>query len=89
MNIKKQQENLINSIEDELGKPEDIGLKHSSFYHSVWFEPLAGRFLYADKWVLYEVVEPLILNKTLLYKGFETHQGQKMLRYVLANTKTN
>jgi hypothetical protein len=47
-------------------------------------EPSSGRFLFADQYTRYEVVEPLIENKTLVFKGIESHQGEKMLRYVLS-----
>ena len=58
--------------------------KPSSFWHSVWFQPSSGRFLFADQYTRYEVVEPLIENKTLIFVGAENHQGEQMLRYVLS-----
>jgi hypothetical protein len=76
MNIEKQQEALLSSM-------KNVSLNDSSFYHSVWFLPLSGRFLFADTYIRYEVVEPLIENKTLVFKGIENHQGESMLRYAL------
>ena len=83
MNIEKQQQDLVASIKHELGKENEF-YKPSSFWHSVWFQPSSGRFLFADQYTRYEVVEPLIENKTLVFKGVESHQGEQMLRYVLS-----
>jgi len=76
----EHQQGIINRIKEELKSHK----KPSSYYHSVWFRPLTGRFLFEDMYVYYEVIEPLIDNKTLVFKGVENHQGEKMLRYVLA-----
>jgi hypothetical protein len=76
MNIEKQQEALLALMKNEK-------LNDSSFYHSVWFQPSSGRFLFDDKYTRYEIVEPLIENKTLVFKGIENHQGESMLRYTL------
>jgi hypothetical protein len=76
MNIEKQQEALLALM-------KNATLNDSSFYHSVWFQPSSGRFLFADQYTRYEVVEPLIENKTLVFKGIENHQGESMLRYTL------
>jgi hypothetical protein len=76
MNIEKQQEALLALMKNE--KLNDL-----SFYHSVWFQPSSGRFLFADKYTRYEILEPLIENKTLVFKGIEYHQGEYMLRYTL------
>jgi len=83
MNIEKQQQDLVASIKHELSKKNKF-YKPSSFYHSVWFQPSSGRFLFADQYTRYEVIEPLIKNKTLVFKGVGNHQGEKMLRYVLS-----
>jgi hypothetical protein len=83
MNTKKQQQDLVASIKDELSKENEFH-KPSSFWHSVWFQPSSGRFLFADQYTRYEVVEPLIENKTLVFKSVESHQGEQMLRYVLS-----
>jgi hypothetical protein len=82
INIKKQQQDLVASIKEELSEENEY--KPSSFWHSVWFQPSAGRFLFGDRYTRYRVVEPLIANKTLVFKGVESHQGEKMLRYVLS-----
>lgn len=82
MNTEKQQQDLIASIKNELSKEIDFS-KPCSYFHSVWFQPSSGRFIYADQYTRYEVVEPLIENKTLIFKGVENHQGEQMLRYVL------
>lgn len=83
MNIEKQQHDLVACIQHELAKENEF-YKPSSFWHSVFFRPSSGRFLYADEYIRYEVVEPLIENRTLIFKGFEIHQGEQMLRYVLS-----
>jgi hypothetical protein len=85
MDIEKQQQSLVALIKDELTlAKEDESYKPSSYWHSVWFQPSSGRFLFADQYTRYEVVEPLIENKTLIFEGIENHQGEKMLRYVLS-----
>jgi hypothetical protein len=83
MNIENQQQDLVASIKHELAK-EDPFYKGSSMWHSVWFQPSSGRFLFADKYTRYEVIEPLIENKTLTFQSVESHQGEQMLRYVLS-----
>lgn len=83
MNIEKQQQDLIASIKHELAKENEF-YKPSSFWHSVWFQPTSARFVFGDQYIRYEVVEPLIENQTLVFKGVEIHQGEKMLRYVLS-----
>lgn len=82
INIKEQQQDLIALIKQELAEGNEY--KPSSFFHSVWFQPSSGRFLFEDLYTRYSVVEPLIANKTLVFKGVENHQGEKMLRYVLS-----
>lgn len=82
MNIEKQQQYLVTAIKQELSR-EDEFYKPSPFWHSVWFQPSTGRFLFADNYIKYEVIEPLIENKTFIYKGYENHQGEQMLRYVV------
>lgn len=82
MNISKQQAYLIASIKLELAKKDKYNAP-SSYFDSVWFYPRTGRFLYADGFVLYEIVEPLIKNATLVFDGFKDHQGEKMLKYIL------
>jgi hypothetical protein len=84
MNIEKTQQALVASIKEEFKNFRDNpNRRPSSYRHSVWFQPLSGRFLYDDTFINYEVVEPLIENETLVFKGIENHQGEKMLRYVL------
>jgi hypothetical protein len=83
MNTEKHQQELIALIRQELANKDEF-YRPSSYFHSVWFQPSSGRFLYADKYTRYEIVEPLIKNKTLVFKGIENHQDEKMLRYVLS-----
>lgn len=83
MNIEKQQQDLIASIKHELAKENEF-YKASSMWHSVWFQPSSGRFLFTDQYTGYEVIEPLIENKTLTFQSVESHQGEQMLRYVLS-----
>jgi len=80
--IKKQQRDLVASIKAELTEENDY--IPSPFWHSVWFKPSSGRFLFGEKYIRYRVVEQLIANKTLVFKGVEIYQGEKMLRYVLS-----
>ena len=82
INIEKQQHELVASMKRELSKENEF-YKPSSLWHSVWFQPSSGRFLFADQYTLYAVVQPLIQNKILVFKGIESHQGEQMLRYVL------
>lgn len=84
MYIKKQQEDLVASIKHELSKENEF-YTASSLWHSVWFQPSSGRFLFADQYTRYEIIEPLIKDKTLVFKGIEKHQGELMLRYILSN----
>lgn len=82
MNIEKQQNKIIDSIKKELSK--DNILKPSSFRNSVWFQPDCAKFLYDDVCISNKVIEPLIDNEVLIFKGIENHQGERMLRYVLS-----
>jgi hypothetical protein len=84
MEIKEQQENLIAAINKEVLSAKEDEINPSSYLHSVWFQPSSGRFLFFDQYTRYEIVEPLIENKTLVFKGIESHQGEEMLRYVLS-----
>lgn len=83
MKIKKQQQDIVDAIEKELTNKHKYH-KPSYYRHSVWFQPLSGRFLFDDTYIRYEVIEPLIENNKLVFKGVENHQGEKMLRYVLS-----
>lgn len=56
----------------------------SSFFHSVWFCPKMGRFMYNDQIMRYELIEPLISCGILAFKRYTLHQGKLMLRYVLS-----
>lgn len=78
----KAQKSIINSIKKELVE-SDRYLQASSFRHSVWFSPILGHFLYNDLAVAFDIIQPLIDNKILKFKGIENHQGEKMIRYVL------
>jgi len=84
MSTEEIQQHIINRIQEEMGKKGMRCMRPSPYYHSVWFRPLTGIFLFADRYVHYEVIEPLIDNKTLVFKGIENHQGEKMVRYVLS-----
>ncbi len=78
----KAQKYIIGSIKKEL-EESDKYWQTSSFRHSVWFSPILGHFLYNDLVVGFDIIQPLINNKTLKLKGIENHQGEKMIRYVL------
>jgi len=81
MNIlNKQQAKIVASIKEELQLDRPSGM-----FHSVWFAPQIGVFLYADFAVKHEVMQPLIENGLFVYKGLEKHQGEKMPRYVLSD----
>ena len=82
--IDLSQRKIIEAIEHELSL-EDEFYKPQSMFHSVWFFPERGMFMYADCLVRHEVIRPLIENKTLVFKGVEQHQGEPMLRYVLSS----
>lgn len=84
MDIKQQQEAIVASMKAEVSKQETDWDKKSSFLHSVWFQPATGRFIFNDLFTRYEVIEPLIEDKTLQFKGVEQHQDEQMLRYVLS-----
>lgn len=81
MEIKEQQENLVHAMRKEILKEVE---DQTAYLHSVWFQPSSGRFLFFDGYTRYEVVEPLILNKILVFKEVNIHQGELMLRYVLS-----
>ena len=81
--IDLNQRKLIEAIEHELSL-EDEFYKPQGMFHSVWFLPESGMFMYADCLVRHEVICPLIQNKTLVFKGIEKHQGELMPRYVLS-----
>ena len=80
--IQLSQRKIIEAIEYELSL-EDEFYKPQSMFHSVWFFPERGMFMYADCLIRHEVIRPLIENKTLVFKGVEQHQGELMPRYVL------
>ena len=82
MNIEKQQKAIIEAIEHELSLANEF-YKPQGMFHSIWFLPDAGEFMYADTLVKHEVIKPLIEAKKLVYKGIEKHQGELMPRYVL------
>ena len=82
--IQLSQRKIIEAIEHELSL-EDEFYKPQSMFHSVWFFPERGMFMYADCLVRHEVIRPLIENKTLVFKGIEQHQGELMPRYVLSS----
>ena len=82
--IDLSQRKIIEAIEHELSL-EDEFYKPQGMFHSVWFLPERGMFMYADCLVRHEVIRPLIENKTLVFKGIEQHQGESMPRYVLSS----
>ena len=81
--VELQQKAIIEAIEKELGKDNSI-YKPQGMFHSVWFLPDVGEFMYNDTLVKNEVIKPLIEVKKLIYKGIEKHQGKQMPRYVLS-----
>ena len=85
MDIEIQQRSIIESIEYELSLADEF-YKPQGMFHSVWFLPDAGEFMYADMLVKHDVIKPLIEAKKLVYKGIEQHQGQQMPRYVLSSS---
>lgn len=82
------QRKIIEAIEHELSL-EDEFYKPQRMFHSVWFLPERGMFMYANCLVRHEVIRPLIENKTLVFKGIEQHQGEPMPRYVLSSEGVN
>jgi len=82
MDIEKHQKAIIEAIEHELSLANEF-YKPQGMFHSVWFVPDIGEFMYADALVKHEVIRPLIKNKTLTFKCIENHQGEPMPRYVL------
>ena len=80
--IELSQRKIIEAIEHELSLKDEF-YEPQSMFHSVWFFPECGMFMYADCLVRHEVIRPLIENKTLVFKGVEKHQGELMPRYVL------
>ena len=84
LSIKKKQNSIIKMIKEDL--QNDITLQ-STFLNSVYFYPEKAKFLFCDLFVDYNVIFPLIENKTLILKGVEKHQGIKMIRYILNKKK--
>jgi hypothetical protein len=82
--MEAQRAALVGMIRAAFTEAKERGIKPSSIRHSVWFWPKRGWFIYNDRAVAYDLVEPLIRENVLVFKGYEDHQGEKMLRYVLA-----
>lgn len=80
MTIKEQQELIISSIKEELSTEKTLRYLYLT---AVYLDPSNARFLFNDMYVKYEVIEPLINNGTLKYKGIKSHQGIKMYKYSL------
>jgi hypothetical protein len=76
ISIKQQQENLLEKL-------KEYSNSESSHQHSVWYWPEGGKFLHNDYSIKYEVVQPLIQEKKLVFKQIESHQGMLMPRYIL------
>lgn len=81
--IELQQQGLIQMMKEEVSRAKEMEINPSSFLHSVWFHPASGRFLFNDQHTRYEIIEPLIENRTLVFKQVGRHQGEYMIRYVL------
>jgi hypothetical protein len=79
--IKKQQDYIIEQLKFQKEKIEPFF--SSSFKEFVWFQPQSGRFLFDDGYIRYEIIEPLILNGTLIFMNYTNHQGELMLQYGL------
>jgi len=79
--IKKQQDYIIEQLKIEKEKIEPYLSK--SFKEFIWFQPQSGRFLFDDGYIRYEIIEPLILNGTLIFMNYTKHQGELMLQYGL------
>ncbi len=80
MIISDQQERIIDIIRNEVRK-EDTP---SSYRSAVWFQPSSGSFLFDDRYIRYEVIEPMIRKGILVYKCYNMHQDEMMLKYELA-----
>lgn len=76
------QKNIIDSIKHELSLKSEY-YDPSSYRHSVWFHLKQGKFLFDDRWIKSEEIEPLIENNILVYNGIRLHQFENMARYIL------
>ena len=72
---------LIEIMTKEIEKPKE---DQSKYLNSIWFMPESGRFLFNDRFIHFDFVDPLIQSKTIVFKGIEIHQGERILRYVLS-----
>jgi len=90
MDLNNIQLKIIATIKEELSTQKELYVgtpkKYlSSFRTGVYYQPTSGKFLFDDHYVLYEDIIYLIKRKILLFKGFEVHQNEKMVRYELNN----
>jgi hypothetical protein len=61
----------------------DESYNESSFYNAIYFQPISGMFLYADKYIKNETIIELIDSKVIEYIGTHVHQGELMVKYIL------
>lgn len=71
--ITKDQHDLLNTIEHEY---------HKRGPKKVYFQPSTKEYLFQDLYIDPKTVEPLLSRGLLKFKGFEVHQGEKMLAFV-------
>jgi hypothetical protein len=76
----KIQKNILYEIQEEYGKPKQIG-KPSPWRTSIYFYPKMGVFLFNDEIVPYDEILQLIDGEILYFVRIEKHQGILMLRY--------
>jgi hypothetical protein len=55
----------------------------SSYYNAIYFQPISGMFLYADKYIKSETIIELIDSKVIENVGAYVHQGELMIKYIL------
>jgi hypothetical protein len=63
----------------ELMKSENI----STYYNAIYFQPITGKFLFADKYLDNDIAISLINNRDIKFKSISKHQGETMLKYTL------
>lgn len=75
----KMKEEIISIMKNEI-----LNKEQSSFKNSIWFQPITARFIFDDVFVQSSIVEVLIESEIIIFKGYEVHQDEKMLKYVLS-----
>jgi hypothetical protein len=81
--LKYNEERIIEKMSYELSLPKNIQRKFRMF---VWFYLKEGQFIYDDMFFDAEEIQSLIKKNKLVFKCIASHQGEKMVKYVL-NTK--